>query len=197
MLHTFAERLTDKLFLACRLEERKRQVYVYGIELSLSTASSLFSILVLSACFSILPSAVIFLLFFCSLRSYVGGYHAKTYGRCFVLTNAVYGSVIVFTYLLNRLATETVGTAICCLLGTVSIGVMVLFAPIRNINHPLSAKRYARNRRIARVLASICALVLSILFLLVPGSYYFYLIPVTLAAVAAMMIIPKLQERRA
>lgn len=196
MLHQIAETLTDKLYEACKLDKSKRPIYVYGLELTFSSASSILSILIISACLSIFSSAVVFLVFFCSLRLFSGGYHAKTYGRCFVLTNGVYcatvGCVLFSEKMLQHPALSLIGAALLLL----SVITILVLAPVKNQHHPLSPKRYLRNRRIACILSVVFLFVAAIVFGF-GKEHYFILISFTLMAVAVMMIIPTIQERRA
>lgn len=196
MLHQTAERLTNKLYQACKLDEAKRPIYTYGIELTLSTASSIVSILIISAFLSMFSSAVIFLLFFCSLRLVSGGYHAKTYGRCFILTNGVYFSTVGCVFLAEDVLSHTALPLVGAVLLLFSIITIWILAPVKNKHHPLSQKRYLWNRKIACTLSVVFLIAAVILFGL-GREHGFILISFTLAAVAVMMIIPKLQERRA
>lgn len=196
MLHKFAETLADKLYQSCKLEEARRPIYVYGFELTLSTASSMISILILSACLSVFSSAVLFLLFFCSLRLFSGGYHAKTYGRCFILTNGVYFATIGCVFLAEKLLQHTALSLLGAVLLIFSVVTVLILAPVKNNHHPLSPERYIRNRKIACTLSVVFLIAAAILFWL-GREHDFVLISFTLTAVAVMMIIPKLQERRA
>ena len=90
MLHSCAEYLTHTLYRHCPLSEEKRPVFVYGFELSLSTLSSILSIILLSIIFKNVYSSLLFLYIFFFLRLFSGGYHAPTYSRCFILTNAIF-----------------------------------------------------------------------------------------------------------
>lgn len=98
MLHSCAEYLTHTLYRHCPLSEEKRPVFVYGFELSLSTLSSILSIILLSIIFKNVYFSLLFLYIFFFLRLFSGGYHAPTYSRCFILTNAIF----VFVYLLSE-----------------------------------------------------------------------------------------------
>lgn len=90
MLHSCAEYLTHTLYRHCPLSEEKRPVFVYGFELSLSTLSSILSIILLSIIFKNVYSSLLFLYTFFFLRLFSGGYHAPTYSKCFILTNAIF-----------------------------------------------------------------------------------------------------------
>lgn len=196
MLHKLAETLTDKLYQSCKLEEAKKPIYVYGFELTLSTASSMVSILIISACLSIFSSGVLFLVSFCSLRLFSGGYHAKTYGRCFILTNGVYLATIGCVFLVEKLLQHTALSFLGAALLIFSVITILTFAPMKNKHHPLSPKRYMRNRKIADTLSVVCLIAAAIVFGF-GKEHDFIIISFTLAAVAVMMIISKLQERRA
>lgn len=195
MLHRCAEMLTDKLFQVCNIENSKSPVFIYGFELALSTISSIISILVISACLSILPTAIVFLISFCSLRMFCGGYHAKTYGRCFILTNIVYIVTIGCAFISERYLLKVP----LLIIGAVSLffSVITIFvlAPVKNIHHPLSQEKYLKNRKRACVL-SVTLLLFTAFVLFLGKENTFVVISFTLTAVAVMMIVPKLQERR-
>lgn len=77
-----------------------------------------------------------------------GGYHTKTYGRCFILSNVVYLVCFGTAYLIQTLRAG----AFCPCLELSSMIVLFLLAPIEHKNHPLSATSYQKNRNIAFVL---------------------------------------------
>lgn len=79
MLENIASRLTDQLYLHCPLDQRKKVIYTYGIQLSLSTLASMCSIVLLGILLGDAPSAFLFLGVFFFLRLFGGGYHAPTY----------------------------------------------------------------------------------------------------------------------
>ena len=196
MLRTCAIQLTNKVYKHCHLPEARKAVYIYGFEVFLSTASSILSILILSVALSVFPATLLFLFMFCSLRAFVGGYHAKTYGRCFFLTHFVYFVTIAASQLIVLIPSSILYNAICISLVLFSTFIMLIFAPIKNVNHPLSNSQYRKNQKIARILAPMEGL-FSILLLIFPIDYSWgTLSAVTLMAVAVMMIIPKIQERR-
>ena len=90
MLHHCAEYLTDFLYRHAAVSLQKRAIYVYGIELTLSTGASFLSIVLFSLFLASPFSSLVFLLVFISLRSFSGGYHAETYRNCFLITNSTY-----------------------------------------------------------------------------------------------------------
>ena len=89
MLRVLAERCTDVLINHETIQKGKKNIYIYGFELFWSTTFCVLSILALSILLGYFKLAVTFLLFFMPVRVAAGGYHAKSYGRCFILTNSV------------------------------------------------------------------------------------------------------------
>lgn len=184
MLHTAAERVTEVLYRHCQLDQSKRAIFVYGAELSLSTCASTVSIILLSILLQDFYSSVAFLLIFYFLRLFAGGYHASTYAKCFLLTNAVY----LLTWTFQSLFFHFDFTYLLPLISFASgISIFVL-APIRNKKHPLSDKAYQKNEKIARILVSIETLGSIGLYLLHIPAEYLAMPVLSLAAVAVMMI---------
>lgn len=191
MLHICAVSFTGFLYRRCNLPVGREAVYVYGSELFFSTSLSIISILLISILAGKPISGILFILIFVGLRVFVGGFHAATYGNCFLLTNGVFITAFVSSILL-----EKYGSSILALILIFSIGVIWVLSPIQNDHHPLSEKAYKKNKKVGRVLAlgeglaSICTnlfkMNLSILSI----------VSTSIAAVAVMMIVPKLIERR-
>lgn len=191
MLQSFAKYLTDTLYRHCPLSPQKRPIFQYGFEITTSTLSSAFSILLISIFLRDVLLACLFLGIFFFLRLFAGGYHAPTYARCFILTNSVY----LMVYLVSRVFIAFQSTIPAIVLTLLSGLIIFAFSPIRNKKHPISEMVYRKNRDIARILVTLEALVLTSLILLRCDFTYTSVPIVSLAAVAVMMIISKFQER--
>ena len=176
MLHSCAEYLTHTLYRHCPLSEEKRPVFVYGFELSLSTLSSILSIILLSIIFKNVYFSLLFLYIFFFLRLFSGGYHAPTYSRCFILTNAIF----VFVYLLSEVIRWYKPLLIpFAILSCISI---FLLSPIRSTKHP-------QNKKTARIIVSIDFLLFLILYITGMPTRYLATWALSLSAVAIMMVI--------
>lgn len=192
MLHSNAERLTDFLFSRCPLEPAKRSIFLYGFELALSTLSSFLSIILLSILLGDVFSSLLFIAVFFFLRLFAGGFHASTYTHCFIITNSVYLAVFAVSRLLEVHSVKPV----ILVLGIVSCTAIYGLAPIKNRKHPLSQARYRRNQKIARALAALEALIIILITIFGDGVHQLSIFSASLMAVAVMMIIPRLKERR-
>lgn len=185
MLENIASRLTDQLYLHCPLDQRKKVIYTYGIQLSLSTLASMCSIVLLGILLGDAPSAFLFLGVFFFLRLFGGGYHAPTYARCFLLTNSVYLAVVGASYWIVRFQLYHLLPVIV----VASCVVVMVLSPIRNKRHPLFEKTYRKNRKIAVVLVSIESSFFLILFFWRIFQPYVTVSTMSLTAVAVMMLV--------
>ena len=194
MIERYSSFLTDKLLQHTHLNAAPRSVYQYGFELFLSTSASTTTILLMSASLSMIDKAVLFLVIFMPIRFFAGGYHASTYRNCFILTNSVYWLSLEVTFVIENLP-GLFRLAILLTITVLSVITIDLFSPIRNSKHPLSQKRYLRNKIIARIISTLmgCG---NILFLLLSQKKQIGLPSVTLMVIAVMMIIAKVKERR-
>ena len=71
------------------IKEPQVPLYEYGFELLFSTVITVLSIILLGILWKELLCTMTFLLFFMPIRITAGGYHAKTYGKCFIVTNLI------------------------------------------------------------------------------------------------------------
>lgn len=193
MLHTCAVGFTKILYRHCRLPARCEAVYVYGAELLFSTALAAFSILLTSFLARRPFSGILFILIFVSLRIFVGGYHASTYRNCFLLTNGVFLTALAASILLDRLEVPILVLSLMT-----SVSIIWTLAPIRNPHHPLTKEAYEKNKSVGRVLVCIESIisVVADFFINQTGVSILPIVSASIAAVAVMMIISKISERR-
>lgn len=196
MLNGWAQHLTDILLRHKVIENSRRPIFVYGFELLLSTSLSILSIIIISVFLSQFSAALTFLVVFISLRLFNGGLHAKTYGRCFLLSNAVYFVVLYSSIYAAVLVPVDLFRLGYLAITFLSAGTIIFLSPVKHINHPLSEESYKRNQTIGRCLALTYACLNCINLYISHSPLDSVLVTFTLMAVAIMMIIPKFAERR-
>ena len=128
-------------------------------------------------------SSLLFLYIFFFLRLFSGGYHAPTYSRCFILTNAIFAFVYLLSEVIQWYKPLLIPFAI---LSCISI---FLLSPIRSTKHPLSERLYAQNKKTARIIVSIDFLLFLILYITGMPTRYLATWALSLSAVAIMMVI--------
>lgn len=100
MLRNISSRLADKLLAQKKFCHYDREVYIYGIELIISTLAGLISIIGISKLYSDTILGVVFIIFFVPLRLFTGGYHAKTYGKCYFVSMFSFGILLSIQHFL-------------------------------------------------------------------------------------------------
>lgn len=155
MLNKSANSLVRLLEKYYDLSDEERPVYVYGFELLLSTLSSMITIFSVSIIIGKPGYAIFFMLFFFSLRLFTGGYHAKTYLRCFITTNTLFIATILLTKFILFFQLKW----IMPILVIISSTVIWIFAPIKNIHRPCSEESYIKNKKRAHLLSYLCSLI--------------------------------------
>lgn len=193
MLEFVSEKAADWLIAKGAAKQEDKDVYVYGLELSISTLFSVFMILMLALIFSHILYGFVYLLFMFPIRFFCGGYHATTYLNCSLCSNILFlaslGIVLwTPTWLQSPL---TLGMCIIS-------GVYVFFhTPIENTNNPMTEKKLIRNRRISRVFIIIqCTLILLCVLLFPQIAPYAYMASLATGVVAILMLVAKLQKQR-
>lgn len=109
------------------------EIVIYGIEMMLSSLVNLIVVMGIGGYFFGILSTVVFVLFFCPIRQFAGGFHAKTHMTCiveFLILFLIIGKCTKF------IRNMTIGLGIWCILG----GIISLLSPIDVENKRLSQK---------------------------------------------------------
>ena len=172
-----------------QVDENSEPVYLYGIELCISSILNILLIIVAGIFMTSFIESIVFLICFIPIRQYTGGYHAQNYFMC--------NTIFVLTFMvINALSQSTfhlVDIKWAMLISVLTIMCVILLAPIKNPHKLISEK--------LRVKAKIISLILWTLFCLISicfisyGSLYGVVILYTLLSVAVLMIIGKLKEK--
>lgn len=183
MLNQVSVKLTEKMLKRVKNIRFGIDVYVYGIEIILSTIVEIIAILVFSLCLSDIIDGLLFLLLFMSLRTFTGGYHAKTYRKCFCVTLTSFLCVLyIRNWIVNIYFDEI------CYVFLILICVYIIYrAPIINERQPLSKIKIVKNGK----MAAICLLLdVAVVFILAQlDRKLMYLAILTVCLVAALMLI--------
>nr|WP_296077196.1 accessory gene regulator B family protein [uncultured Ruminococcus sp.] len=134
MLHSLSVKVAHFLYAKKAIDNKYFDVYVYGVELIISSAIGLFLVFIISLLLNELLFGFVFYLCFVSLRHYTGGLHCNSYLRCNATFVFSYLMCLLFDYFLE---VYTYLQWLLIPLGVVSFIVILLFAPIENVNKPI------------------------------------------------------------
>lgn len=192
MLRVFSEKCTLVLLENDVIQDNQRNIYIYGFELFWSTSLCIASILSLGALLGYLSSAVIFLLFFMPIRMAAGGYHAKSYEACFVLTN----SIALFCIFASKWLWHVDEPWVSFLLWSslfFSFVYIWKMAPINLGKYSADTNRIRKNRKYAHIII-IIELILAFVMRTIDNSYVFYISIISTCTVALMIYTARREE---
>lgn len=173
------ERLVDKIIESFIhqgiVASEDKGIYAYGLHQGGFIIINMLTYFLISILFNMLLESLLFFVCYIPLRSYAGGYHAKTQIRCYFL------SILMITLVL--LAIKTVPWTSYIIIGlTISNGSIVfILAPVEDSNKPLSDSQRKVFRKVAR---TILLLESTIVVLLLYYGYFEYCITVVLGLMA-------------
>lgn len=192
------EPIVCKMFRKYITDDAQKEVYVYGATLILTTLLGIVSILLLSAIFFSIWDGILFLTVFSVVRTSAGGYHCKTYLKCFLLSNAIFLGIMAVSLLFSYLPTDTM-RALSGILLLVTWLYIFFNAPVVPINHTLSKKKVLQNRLRARCFSAIVSLFgIGSIFLLYNSESALHnatILALTQLAIAGLMQLEKIERR--
>ena len=174
--------------LAVRLEENQiiksddRELYVYGLNQGLSILLNIGTTLCIGLLIGCTPQLVVFMVAYIPLRSYAGGYHARTPLRCYVI------SIIMLIVVSMCLKCIELNHWYYWTLVVVSFFFIIFLSPIADKNKPLDeieVKVY-RKRAIFILLVEVA---LSVLFATLHISHLLSVMSLVFITMSSMLVI--------
>lgn len=113
MLNYLSRSITDFLLLkeTIKTEEKEIYIYIYGVQLIISSIINFLICIITSLLFGELLNGLIFFVAFSSLRKFTGGFHS----RSFLICNIVFTMIVVVALISNML------------IGAIFAGMLLLF----------------------------------------------------------------------
>ncbi len=149
-------------------KEEDEELYLYGLQTILASVFSLSLILVLAIIKRELVETGIFLSSLVLMRSYTGGYHAKKYWTCCLVT--------LSCYLLNMFIGRTIGSYNgLFILYLVSTFIILHFSPLENKNKPIEEADMPKFKIIVIGLCLMFSTAIAVLYLTGKMTYAVYI----------------------
>ena len=126
------KKIVDVLVKADVIDPANKEVVSFGIRQVEYFFINVITILFLGKIFNETVSSIIFLVAFIPLRTYAGGYHAKTILRCYIITIVL----MVFTIFSFKQSMWSQGYS-CVILGLAGV-LLYKLVPVDNYNHRLT-----------------------------------------------------------
>lgn len=95
MLNYLSRSITDFLLLKETIKTEEKEIYIYGVQLIISSIINFLICIITSLLFGELLNGLIFFVAFSSLRKFTGGFHS----RSFLICNIVFTMIVVYEFL--------------------------------------------------------------------------------------------------
>ena len=127
------EQFADMLIANEKCKSEDKEIIVYGLSTAIEMAFNFISTLILGLVFGMLIESIIFLVSFSFLRTYAGGYHARTALRCYFF------SITTIIITLIVLQSEVVHHGYYLIMLVLAIPIIMALSPVPDANKPLDA----------------------------------------------------------
>ena len=186
-----SEKIVNIIIKSELVNESKKEIYVYGIEVLISTIVYMIIFTIIGIVSNTLLYSYVFFLGFYIIRSGCGGVHAKTYYMChmaFALNHILF---IIFHYYFSQSAKE-IFTAIIPIYTVIST---FIFAPVDNNSKKFTPKEYVYFKTKSRIIAVIIFFVFEILyFMKIDNSLIYSCLFGVFSAITSMILAYYMQK---
>lgn len=154
MVESCANKITSFLIYNKTIEEKEYDLYLYGFKTLIAFIVNIVVILFIGNTLNRFKETALFLLCYCPIRQFTGGYHADNYKKCLLSFVLIYLTNI---YTIEMLAYSNLDYLIVIMTFISYIGICFC-SPLEHRNNPLSEKEKQKYKKIAMCLTSIVLL---------------------------------------
>lgn len=158
MYSKIAASITRKLSDWNVIENEKFEIYSYSFEILIAYFSYFTIFIIISILTKTYLESLFFIIGFCILRHFAGGYHTSTYLRCHLLFSFTHTILIIACKIIP---TTWYLTSIIILLVCILFSVIIC-APVDNINKPFSKLEFSRFRTKSRIYVCLMSIIFGI-----------------------------------
>lgn len=186
---SFSVKIVDHLAETGIINSEDKELYSYGLYQGIIMVANILTTMLIGLVFGMLWQTAIFMLAYMPIRSFAGGYHARTQFRC-----SIYSLILILAVLM--IIKYIPWTSLSCILVTILSGaVIACLAPVEDKNKPLDfiEIRVYKKRTLFILFTEIIAIFILIAF----GNLQVSIsISSSLMALSVMLILGKLINNR-
>lgn len=188
MLHILSKRIA---FLVCKeTDDIPFEIYVYGFELLLSSLIETGAIILIGCLFGKFLETILFLLSFSSIRFFSGGYHAKSYLRCFIVTLISYFLILLMTDTLSYLSPNYIALIAFAII-IYSLILFIKICPVRSNGKTIFNPQ---KQKMLSIIVLCINMILAIVLLIIYQNIILIIVLPTVFIVDALIIIEKINQ---
>jgi len=145
-MSSFTERFAEFLVQNKVISLEEKELFMFGLQQGLIMILNVISSIVVGYIFGMVWQTIVFMIMYIPLRSYVGGYHARTQLRCYLFSIVLISLVLWGIKLIPW-------TSFICMVVSMVIGIIIfLFAPRADENKLLDEIETVVFKKRARVI---------------------------------------------
>lgn len=145
-MERFRNQLAEKLLSLNLVKSSDLPVLNYGLDVLISSVINIITVLCCSLICNTIWHGIIFLIMFIPLRMTLGGYHAQTRLRCFMVGVILYFFVSLLHYGILYVFSDFWVKIILLIMLAINTTYLLLAKPARNPNHPIREEKLRRNK---------------------------------------------------
>ena len=166
------------------IKEEDAEIYIYGLNQILVSVLNVSSALIIGWIFGVILEIAVFMAAYIPLRSFAGGYHAKTPLRCYIFSVIM---LIVVSIGIKYLLVPDLAYYIALVIG---IFIVLLLSPILHPTKPLDAAEHKVYKR-RTIIVTLVELVLCLLLKLLDLNNLFVSVIYSFVMLSFMLITGK------
>ncbi|MFL8712677.1 accessory gene regulator ArgB-like protein [Clostridioides sp. GD02377] len=191
MFKKSADKMTSVLICNNMIDNNESKVYSYGFEILIAFIVNVTTMLLIGFLFGKFTYILFFLMCYCPIRQFSGGYHADNYFRCLLTFVFIILSTILIIENLNLYLFKNI------IMVTASIswvGICIL-CPIEHRSNPISDREKLTYKKVAVFVSTIILLMTVLNFLLNVFVDYFIYSAFAMFWIFIMLVLGKLKAK--
>lgn len=181
------EKIIDRLLCLNIIESKDKDLYTYGFHQGFLMIFNLITAIVIGFSFKMVWEILFFLMAYIPLRSYAGGYHAKTPLGCYIF------SVIMMIIVLLSIKFIWWNNFMCIIVTFCASSIICILQPVEDSNKPLDIKEIAVYKKRTKFILLIL-IVIGLMFWFAFYKQISITIIMALFIIAFMLILGKIKN---
>lgn len=149
MFKSYASKITSFLIENKEINQEDYEVYRYGFEVLIAFILNIAIVLSIGALANKMFYSIVFLVCYCPMRQFIGGYHANNYKKCLL----IFIFIFMLTINISPNVDYQIYTLMIFIVSTLSYMGIFILAPLEHRNNPLALDEIKKYKKTSKILA--------------------------------------------
>ena len=185
-MNSMIKKLTNHFVVNGVIGDEDREICHYGLYQGILIIANIITTILIGFLFKMVWQSILFLISYIPLRTFGGGYHAKTEVRCYLFSIALTSTVL--------LAIRLIPLTDFIILGLIGIGgsIVLGLAPVDDSNKPLNQTEKRIYKRMVSIIL-IIEILTSISLLILSFSEIALVIAISICVLGSMLVLGRIR----